>query len=421
MPTQKILRIDDSLSDTLKRIAVVLDLALLVCILWSCQPSMVSARQAASVLAQISPQDALLVVAPDGRILYKQNHTKPYAPASILKILTATAALHYMGECYRFHTEFYLDSKQNLKIKGYGDPLLVSEVWQEMAQALPSRLQGCQDIVLDDTYFAPNPCIPGVDQSTNPYDAPNGALCANFNTVFFRRDKAGSIVSAEPQTPMTPLALKGARRLGLKGGRYALFHDSREAALYAGELLVYFLRETGRNLRGSVRLGAVNSEDTLLYDYRSPFAMEATLQKMLEFSSNFMANQIFLALGAYVYGPPGTVQKGVRVVSQYAREVLHLSDIRIVEGSGVSRENRLSALDMLSVLKAFEPYRGLLTAKGQVLYKSGTLKGLKRRAGYVESRQGRPYYFVFFLNGPKVDIDALTADLVESLDHCHGD
>lgn len=401
----------------MKRIAVVLDLALLVWILWSCQPSTASARQASSLLAQASPQDALLVAAPDGRILCEQNHTKPYAPASTLKILTATAAIHHLGESYRFHTEFYLDSKHNLKIKGYGDPLLVSEVWQEMAQALAPRLQGCQDLILDDTYFAPNVGIPGVNPSTNPYDAPNGALCANFNTVFFKRDKTGSIVSAEPQTPMTPLALKGVRRLGLTGGRYAFFHDSREAALYAGELLVYFLGETGRDFQGRIRLGAVHPEDTLLYAYRSPFTMEATLQKMLEFSSNFIANQIFLALGAHVHGPPGTVEKGVRVVSQYAKEVLHLGDIRIVEGSGISRRNRLSALDMLSVLKAFEPYRGLLTAKGRVLYKSGTLKGLKRRAGYVEGRQGGPYYFVFFLNRPKADIDALTAYLLESLDH----
>jgi D-alanyl-D-alanine carboxypeptidase/D-alanyl-D-alanine-endopeptidase (penicillin-binding protein 4) len=70
---------------------------------------------------------------------------------------------------------------------------------------------------------------------------------------------------------------------------------------------------------------------------------------------------------------------------------------------------------MLAILKAFAPHRGLLTAKGPVLYKSGTLKGLKTRAGYIENRQGRPYYFVFFLNSPKADIDALTDHLVRSL------
>jgi D-alanyl-D-alanine carboxypeptidase/D-alanyl-D-alanine-endopeptidase (penicillin-binding protein 4) len=399
----------------LKRIAVALALALLVWILWSSQPSMVSARQASPLLAQISPQDALLVVAPDGQILYKQNHTKPYAPASTLKILTALAAIHYLGESYRFDTEFYLGSRHDLKIKGYGDPLLVSEVWQEMAEALAPQVQGCQDLILDDTYFAPNIVIPGVNHSTNPYDAPNGALCANFNTVFFKRDKTGSIVSAEPQTPMTPLALKRVGQLGLKDGRHNLFADNRQAALYAGEILIYFLRKTGRDFQGGIRFGAVHSEDKLLYVYRSPFTMKTVLQKMLEFSNNFIANQVFLALGAHVYGPPGTVEKGVRVVSQYAKEVLQLRDIQLVEGSGISRKNRLSPLAMLAVLKAFAPHRGLLTAKGPVLYKSGTLKGLKTRVGYIENRQGGPYYFVFFLNSPRVDIDALTDHLVRSL------
>ncbi|MGD8513734.1 MAG: D-alanyl-D-alanine carboxypeptidase, partial [Deltaproteobacteria bacterium] len=399
------------LLDTLKRIALALDLALLVWILWLCQPSLVSARQASSLLAQISPQDAVLVVAPDGQILFKQNHTKPCAPASTLKILTAMAAIHHLGNSYRFHTEFYLNSKNDLKIKGFGDPLLVSEIWQEIAQVLAPKLQGCRDLILDDTYFAPNLGIPGINPSTNPYDAPNGALCANFNTVFFERNKRGSIVSAEPQTPMTPLALKRVQQLGLKGGRYAFLSDSREAALYAGELLVYFLKEKGRDFRGQIQLGVVHPKDTVLYAYRSPFTLEATLKKMLEFSSNFMANQVFLAVGAHVHGPPGTVKKGVQAVSEYVKEVLHLSDIQVVEGSGISRKNRLSPLDMVSVLKAFAPHRGLLTSKGPVLYKSGTLRGLKTRAGYIESRQGSPYYFVFFLKSQKVDIDALTDHL----------
>jgi D-alanyl-D-alanine carboxypeptidase/D-alanyl-D-alanine-endopeptidase (penicillin-binding protein 4) len=326
------------------------------------------------------------------------------------------AAIHHLGKPHRFRTEFYLDSKEDLKIKGFGDPLLVSEIWQNMAQTLAPRVQGWRDLIVDDTYFAPHLDIPGINPSTNPYDAPNGALCANFNTVFFKRDKEGSIVSAEPQTPMTPFALERVKRLGLKEGRYAFLRNSREAARYAGELLAHFMEEEARGLGGKIRWGVVDPGDTLLYVHESPFTLEATLQKMLEFSSNFMANQVFLAMGAHVHGPPATVEKGVRVVSDYAKGVLHLSDIQIVEGSGISRNNRLSPLAMVSVLKAFAPYRGLLTAKGPVLYKSGTLRGLKTRAGYIESREGRPYYFVFFLNHPKVDIEALTDCLARSVD-----
>jgi D-alanyl-D-alanine carboxypeptidase/D-alanyl-D-alanine-endopeptidase (penicillin-binding protein 4) len=369
-------------------------------------------------LSQVSSEEALLVADPDGQILCKKNESKKYVPASTLKILTALAAIHYLGKEYRFRTEFYLDREHNLKIKGYGDPLLVSEVWQKIAHALAPRLQGCKDLIVDDTYFVRDIQIPGVKNSTNPYDAPVGAVCANFNTLLFKRDKAGRIVSAEPQTPMTPLALEKVHQLGLEQGRYTLTHNGSEAARYAGELLVHFLRKTGRDFQGKVRVGIVSPEDRLLFTYRSVFTLEESLRKMMEFSSNFMANQIFLALGAHVHGSPGTVEKGSRTVSRYAKDVLRLNDIRIVEGSGISRQNRLSALDMLSILRAFEPYRDLLTRKGPLLYKTGTLKGLETRAGFIECGHGRPYCFVVFLKSPCPDIDALTDQLPRDLDNC---
>lgn len=400
------------------RIALIWANAALVCTLWLCRPVSLEARQACALLSNISSQDVLLVASPDGKVLYKKNETKKCVPASTLKLFTALAAIHHLGKSYRFQTEFYLDTEQNLIIKGYGDPLLVSEVWQEIAETLAPRVQGFRDLILDDTYFVHDISIPGVGTSTNPYDAPNGALCANFNTVYFKRDRAGKIVSAEAQTPLTPLAVKKVRLLDFKTGRYNFSLDSHEAALYAGELFAHFLRQRGVNFQGAVRLGRAGPGDKLVYTYKSVFTLEETLEKMLEFSNNFMANQIFIALGAYVYGPPGTLDKGVRVASRYAKDVLHLNDIEIAEGSGISRKNRLSALDILAVLKAFEPHRALLNRKGQLLYKSGTLRGIRTRAGYIESRSGRPYYFVILLNSPRLDIDALTASVAKGLHIC---
>ena len=151
---------------------------------------------------------------------------------------------------------------------------------------------------------------------------------------------------------MTPLAMKKIRSLGLSKGRYTFSHQGREAARHVGELLGYFLGERGTILQGKVRVGAVEPEDCLVYTYLSTFTLEQALRKMLEFSNNFMANQILIALGAHVYGPPGTLAKGVKVVTDFCRNELQLSDVQIAEGSGISRKNRLSALDMLAVLKS---------------------------------------------------------------------
>ena len=129
-----------------------------------------------------------------------------------------------------------------------------------------------------------------------------------------------------------------------------------------------------------------------------------------------MANQILIALGAHVHGPPGTLAKGVKVLSDYAGKVLHLN-IEIAEGSGISRKNRLSAKDMLAVLRRFEPHRALLVRKGRVFYKSGTLKGVKTRVGYIEDKSGNPYYFVIFLNSSNADIDSIFDCVKNSIDN----
>ncbi|MBW2600624.1 MAG: D-alanyl-D-alanine carboxypeptidase [Deltaproteobacteria bacterium] len=398
----------------MKRLSFALNLIAILAF-WLAFPYSIWAKEVSLPLSALSSDDAFLVAGPDGKILYRQNEKKRYVPASTLKILTALAAIHYLGRSYRFKTEFYLDCKQNLKVKGYGDPLLISEVWQGIALELASRISGFKDLLLDDTYFSRDISIPGATDSTNPYDAPIGALCANFNTVYFKHNEKGKIVSAEPQTPMTSLALRKIRLLGLKRGRYTFTHERNETPRYAGELLAYFLGKGGMNFSGDIRFGVVGEKDRLLYTYRSAFSLEEALRKMLEFSSNFMANQVLVTLGAALHGPPGTLEKGVRSLSDYCKEILHLKDTKVVEGSGISRQNSMSAMDMLTVLKAFEIHRDLLGRQGSILYKSGTLKDIRTRAGYMEFEGGKIYYFVIFLKDSNADITSVLSALRKRL------
>ncbi|MBW1782591.1 MAG: D-alanyl-D-alanine carboxypeptidase [Deltaproteobacteria bacterium] len=361
-------------------------------------PSVSQGKEKLSCLAKITAKEALLVVGPDGEVLYRKHETKKRIPASTLKILTSLAALDCLGPSYRFRTEVYTDTFQNLKLKGYGDPLLISEVLNELADILSGEIQQFQSLILDDTYFSSRIKIPGCGGSTNPYDAPVGAICANFNTVVFRRDRKGRILSSERQTPMIPFARKRIRSLGLKRGRYTFLHDSRDAARYAGELLLHFLKTKGVTCRSTVRLGEVEPGDRLIYTYRSIFPLETVVQKMLKSSSNFIANQLLIALGAATYGPPGTLAKGVDAITRFSKSQLGLEGIQVVEGSGISRQNRISAVEMLTILKRFKPYRHLLKQKDNVLYKTGSLKGIRTKVGYVEDDFGDSYYFIIFLN-----------------------
>jgi len=382
-------------------------------------PVISNAGEDTPCLKNISSQDALLVAGPDGEVLYKKHETKKHIPASTLKLLNALTAIRHLGASYRFKTEFYMDADHNMKIKGFGDPLLVSEAWQEIADALAKKTKKLNNLILDDTYFSPQIIIPGSKHSTNPYDAPVGALCANFNTVFFHRDRKGRIVSSESQTPLVPYAKEKIQKLGLKQGRYTFSHDQKEITLYAGNLLMYFLRERNVKCQGRVYLSAIQPEDSLIYTYLSRFTLEDVIRKMMAFSSNFIANQVFITLGAKVCGPPATLQKGVKVVSGFAKNDLDLKYVQIAEGSGISRKNRLSALDMLTILKAFKPHRHLLKNTGDTYYKTGTLRGIRSRVGYINGSSENPYYFVIFLNRPGSNIDTVLRCIARSIKKVH--
>ena len=178
----------------------------------------------------IGKRDAILVTDPDGQVLISKNEKNPLIPASTLKVFTSLVALNYLGADYRFVTEFYLDSAHNLTIKGYGDPLLISEIVADIAHSLSSRLNRINDIILDDSYFSQPLVIPGVSSSSEPYDAPNGALCVNFNTVTFKKIN-NQYVSAEPQSPLLPIVMERVRAAKQTEGRIVLSHNKNQITL----------------------------------------------------------------------------------------------------------------------------------------------------------------------------------------------
>lgn len=353
----------------------------------------------------IGDEDAVIMVDPKGKILFSKNADKTLIPASTLKILTALTAFHYLGPDFRFKTEFYLDNQSNLKIKGYGDPLLISEVLKDIAETIGVKLKAkpdpVNDLILDDSYFEQPLVIPGITSSPEPYDAPNSALSVNFNTVYFTRHKNGTYASAESQTPLLPFALKKLSASGLEKGRIVFSDDGKENTLYAGHLFKHFLEKEGIKTYGHVKTGKVDpTRDKLIFRYISRYSLKQVTSKLLEYSNNFVSNQILVATGARLYGTPGTLSKGVHAVSTYARDVLKIEDINIVEGSGISRENSISASNFIKILEAFEPYHDLMRQKNGEFYKTGALKGINTRAGYIENEKGELLRFVLFINTP---------------------
>ena len=369
--------------------------------------------------ALLGNQDAAMVASPSGEVLFTHNPDAERVPASTIKLLTALTVFHYLNTDFRFTTEFFLDSRANLKIKGQGDPLLISEVVSDIAVALAIELKGSNQtfnhLWLDNTYFASPIAIPGVSGSSEPYDAPIGALCVNFNTVNFKQ-KNGMFVSAEPQTPLLPMVLPEIKVSGLNKGRITLSHRQDEITYYAGYLFRHFLEQAGFDFSGRVGIEPVASQDRLVMVHRSSFTLDQIVARMLEYSNNFIANQVFIRVGAQQYGAPGTLAKGVRAAQAYAVNELGLGHVVIVEGSGISRANRITARDMLKVVTAFEPYHAFMKNKGRLYYKTGHLRGIRTQVGFYEHPEEGLFPYVIFLNTPGKSMPPVAKQLGQALD-----
>ena len=110
-----------------------------------------------------------------------------------------------------------------------------------------------------------------------------------------------------------------------------------------------------------------------------------------------MANQLFLTLALREGGAPATLEKGIKVAMGHAAS-LGIKDLFIEEGSGLSRQNRISPRSMLKILQAFKPHHALMKYENNEYYKTGTLNAVRTRCGYFKGRQNRLYPFVIMIN-----------------------
>ena len=355
-----------------------------------------------------------IILADDqGNILYAQNKEKPYVPASTLKILTSLAAIHILGEDYHFPIHYDYDEKsKNLYIKGYGDPLFTSEVIEDLSQdiILKTKIKEAHHILIDQSYYAKQIDIPGKGDSLNPYDAPVGALCANFNTIMFQWDnQIKRFISGELQTPLLDFFQDDIKKTNLKQGRIIL--SQSQSYLYPGLLLKYFLEKKRMSVTGSVRVENLSLKNEKANIFLSPYELKTVIQRLLQYSNNFIANQLFLSIGAKAYGEPATLEKGVQAVRNFSSRHLNLNTLVIDEGSGLSRSNRISPDQMLKLLIDFMPYHELMRHEENDFFKTGTLTGVRTRAGYLLGKDDKLYPYIIMINEENTGYDSILSYL----------
>jgi len=351
--------------------------------------------------------DSVLVVEGEDKRLFAWQATKPLVPASLAKLATAHLAIEKWGLNHRFVTDFLI-VEDTLWVKGYGDPFLVSEELDKLVPILKHHLAlrgaAIKRLHIDNSYFD-IVSVPGRSNVADPYNAPVSAVSVNFNTAMLSK-KGGQIVSAEPQTPLTNTAKKFAHTLKKNTDRVNLVNADNAQSHFA-ELLLAKLGWS--NVEVKINQILTGNAD-LVYQHKNSHNLEEVLRGTLEFSNNFIANQLFLKLGEADDDLNVSIEGARRYSNTMLANEFSWKGHTVDEGSGLSKKNRMSARQIDQLLVALEPNKHLLkkikvNSKSALVYaKTGTLNGVRSYAGFINfpaksaNNSSRNYRFVFNFN-----------------------
>jgi D-alanyl-D-alanine carboxypeptidase/D-alanyl-D-alanine-endopeptidase (penicillin-binding protein 4) len=285
-----------------------------------------------------------------------------------------------------------------LYVRGGGDPFLISEELAPLATELVAAVgkEPITGIVLDASYYPSDLRIPGIEDTDEAYDALNSALAVNFNTISAVR-KGKTVLSAEKQTPITPLAISQFRARGPNGRRrISLDQEPAVSLKYAGELIAAFIERAGGSVKGEITTGSVPEGLEPVYVHRQSRTLSQILAQLLLGSNNYIANQVFLEIGGTLGGPV-SLEKSLKVANGMLAANGLADAIHLEEGSGISRDNHFTARGLAQLLHLFEPHATLLRSGDGTLFKTGTFSGVRTLAGYANTKEHGRVRFVIAL------------------------
>ena len=351
----------------------------------------------------------LVVSLDDDSVVFDKDADLPLVPASTAKLATTAAVLDLLGPGHVFATTLdalgevspadgVLDG--DLVLHGSGDPSLskrdheADPLWPLSALAAQAAAHGVKRVtgalVLDDGPFDRKYLHPSwpVSDLDDWYGAPTAGLTFNDScvTVLVRGGaSAGDAASVLVPSTSGPWPLVAAvstsdvrqptvgaiwveekRRLRVAGEippRQEASFDTPvpDPLALVGGATVEALRRAGIEVAKGWRLAASARDRTRGTELgRIENDLRTALRVMNKRSQNLYAETLFKAAGVEEFGA-GSWETGEKAVAAVlARRGLATPGLRIVDGSGLSKENRLSAGCLARLLLSFDrdPLRG---------------------------------------------------------------
>ncbi len=400
-----------------------------------------------------------------GDSLLHLNPDTPRPPASTMKVLPTWAALDLLGPAYAWKTRAWSDVpvakgvlKGNLYLQGGGDPLLTIERWWRFVNDL--RQTGLRviegDIVIDQTRFTAADERPedfdgkfwrtynvlpdamlvnwqssdftvrpaddgnGIDITIQPY--PDGLVLENRVKLASGRCVGRNNQVSYAIEPEKPDRVVASGRISASCGPQSQRLAIMEPAQYAYGTFVTLWRQLGGQFRGGMLRAPTPPAARLLLTHESEPLAEI-VRVTNKYSSNMMARSLVLAIAAEMNGTPATTTAGeATIVGWLKTRGLDFPELIIGNGSGLSREARISADSMARLLVGARQSRfapeflsslalggldGTLEKRfanvddpSRIRMKTGTLKDVSCIVGYVAGRSGKTYAVAVFVNHP---------------------
>ncbi|MDE6578810.1 MAG: D-alanyl-D-alanine carboxypeptidase [Muribaculaceae bacterium] len=312
-----------------------------------------------------------------GKSLASHNSASPLVPASIMKSVTSAALLEEAGPDFRFHTRVYIDGildmgilRGNVVVEGSGDPSLYSSVepygtdlFKEIAETLHDmgiiQIEG--KIIVDESAY-PGPSRPAswmkADFSTT--------YGTGFHALNYRNNTSGNKAVENPS---------------------ALFIRHLSSSLASSGIPVEN-KEVGIGRR------------TLILDHLSP-PLDEIMRSCMMRSDNLFAESMLRMFGRLRGGSGSAADAASKAMEHWRKSDLPIEGVVIVDGSGLSRSNRVTADFMTAMLKSMSDdatYASCFPLAGQegtlrrflvntpldsyVAMKTGSMKGIQCYAGY---------------------------------------
>lgn len=314
----------------------------------------------------------------DGKVLGSHNASSPLVPASIMKSVTTAALLSKAGSDYRYNTNVYIDGpldmgilRGNLIIEGSCDPSvnsvvepcgtdIVNEITDVVKLMGINRIEG--RIIIDEQAFSGNP-RPASWQSAD-FAQSYGTGSHAFN---FENNASGRRSVENPKALFRNRLTKGLQRVDIEVEEKDLGEGSRN----------------------------------LIFTHVSP-PIDEIMRSCMMRSDNLFAESMLRTYGKLSGGDGSTEDAAVREKKMWDSRKMPLEGVRIIDGSGLSRENRVTAEFMTAVLSSMAEnaiYASFFPLAGQegtlksflaetpldsyIAMKTGSMKGIQCYAGYL--------------------------------------